>query len=301
MKTVSVSVIIRTLNEAKHLNALLDSISSQKLSNSNLNIERIQVIIVDSGSTDGTLLIADSYKCKIVEISRSEFSFGRSINIGCKVAEGDVLIIVSGHCIPCNDDWVLKLCLPIANGVVDYCYGRQIGGVDTKFSENQIFKKNYPDLSEIPKKDIFCNNANAALSKRKWNEMCFNEELTGLEDMDYASKLMSKNGNVGYVSDAVVYHLHDESWGQIRTRFEREALALQYIIPGSHITIIDALRYCLVGVCNDITKISRNNLTIKAIYEIFLYRVNQFYGTYRGGNNHKKLTRPQTEKYYYPK
>lgn len=73
-----ISVIIRTLNEAVHLNDLLTGIAGQVT-------EGLphEVVIVDSGSTDGTLEIAESHGCVIRHISREEFSFGRSLNIGC--------------------------------------------------------------------------------------------------------------------------------------------------------------------------------------------------------------------------
>ena len=56
-----VSIVIRTLNESKYLGSLLDAIQIQTYKN-------VELIVVDSGSTDSTLSIA-SKKCqKVLEI-----------------------------------------------------------------------------------------------------------------------------------------------------------------------------------------------------------------------------------------
>ncbi|MCH8331700.1 MAG: glycosyltransferase family 2 protein, partial [Bacteroidetes bacterium] len=102
------SIIIRTLNEEKHLNELLSCIEGQDTDG--LDYE---VIIVDSGSTDNTLQIAMSHGCKILHITREEFSFGRSLNKGCAAAAGKFLVMISGHCVPTNGKWLQELCQPL--------------------------------------------------------------------------------------------------------------------------------------------------------------------------------------------
>ena len=84
------SVIIRTLNESRYLRELLQAISDQETEG--LSHE---VIIVDSGSTDETLKIANEYGCQITYIKKEDFSFGRSLNVGCKFCSGDFLIFIS--------------------------------------------------------------------------------------------------------------------------------------------------------------------------------------------------------------
>ena len=62
------SVIIRTLNESRYLRELLQAISDQETEG--LSHE---VIIVDSGSTDETLKIANEYGCQITYIKKEDF------------------------------------------------------------------------------------------------------------------------------------------------------------------------------------------------------------------------------------
>ena len=83
------SIVIRTYNEERYLNELLTAISEQKN-----NLVEHEVVIVDSGSTDRTLEIAEKHNCRITRIEKSEFTFGRSLNIGCDFARGDYLAFV---------------------------------------------------------------------------------------------------------------------------------------------------------------------------------------------------------------
>ena len=131
-----VSIVIRTFNEEKHLNELLHSIKNQTTDNFN-----VEVILVDSGSTDKTLDIAKSYNCRIVHIKKEDFSFGRSLNMGCDAANGEYLIFISGHCIPVNNHWIENIIKPFSNENIVYTYGKQVGNSLNKFSEHQVFEK----------------------------------------------------------------------------------------------------------------------------------------------------------------
>ena len=182
------SIVIRTYNEERYLNELLQAISKQK----NEVVDR-EVVIIDSGSTDTTLEIAESHNCRITHIKKSEFTFGKSLNMGCDFAKGDFLVFVSGHCIPASDSWLDELCKPMVEGLVDYSYGRQVGRDTTKYSEDRHFEKWFPEYSKIPQEGFFCNNANAAVTRSAWELFKFNEELTGLEDM-YLAKLLVEAG-----------------------------------------------------------------------------------------------------------
>src|SRR3546814_12257728 len=61
--------------------------------------------------------------------------------------------------------------------------------------------------------------------------------------MELAQRLYRDRGRIGYVAEACVYHHHAESWPQVQRRFEREALALQRIMPQIHARHRDAIRY----------------------------------------------------------
>jgi glycosyltransferase involved in cell wall biosynthesis len=292
---VKISVVIRTLNEALYLESLLKSIANQHAPG--LNTE---IILVDSGSTDGTLEIAQRHGCRILGIKRDEFSFGRSLNMGCSAAIGDILVIISGHCVPNDENWLRCLCQPIFHGQIDYTYGRQIGGPKSHHSEKQIFAKYFPVESRIPQNGFFCNNANSALSRRVWEQYRFDEDLTGLEDMELAQRLVRAGSLIAYVADATVIHYHNENWSQIRRRFERESIALQKIMPNIHISLLDTLRYITASIFNDCLKAFRQKPKANSFVDIVRFRYNQYIGTWKGNHLHRKLSHAEKEIYFYP-
>lgn len=292
-----ISVVIRTLNEQKYLPELLENIRQQTLGE-----YESEVVIVDSGSKDKTLNIAESFDCRITHIRKEDFTFGRSLNVGCEFAKGDFLVFVSGHCIPASDCWLVNLVQPLKDGLAEYTYGRQIARDTTKFSENELFKKFYPEYSKIPQEGFFCNNANAAVVRSAWSTHRFNEDLTGLEDMYLARKIVDGGkGRIAYVANAPVYHIHDETWRQVRIRYEREAYALQKIMPGMHFNFADFLRFSLAGVLQDVGAALRSGVFVNKSISIVLFRFMQYWGTYCGHQEHRKASQEMKYRYFYPK
>jgi len=293
---VLASVVIRTYNEEKYLDQLLTAVTNQKCEHVDL-----EIIVVDSGSTDATVDIANKHKCRITHIKKEDFTFGRSLNIGCEFARGDFLLFVSGHCIPTTENWLDDMCQPLINGICSYTYGRQQGKDTTKYSEYRHFDKWFPAYSKLPQEGFFCNNANAAIKRTAWEKFKYNEGLTGLEDMHLAKLLVESGEKIGYVSTASVFHIHDESWKQLRTRYEREAYALQRIMPEVHFSFIDFCRFLISGVLSDFGAAIREKVFLSEFYEIILFRFNHYWGTYKGNHEQRKLSAQRKHNYFYPK
>lgn len=294
MRSVEASIIIRTLNEARYLPLLLEAIDAQR------SEFRSEVIVVDSGSTDGTLEIAHSHGCRILTIAKQDFSFGRSLNMGCQAALGEYLVIISGHCVPCHGSWLQRLVAPLADGVVAYTYGRQLGGPETHWSEHRIFAKYFPETSSVPQQGIYCNNANSALIKSDWKRFKFDEQLTGLEDMHMAQQLVAAGSKVGYIAEAAVFHYHHESWPQVQRRFEREAFALQRIRPELTVRKRDLLRYMFKGVTTDLKHAYISQIPLHRWPGVCRYRLAQYWGSYSGNRRSRELSASLRESYFYP-
>ncbi len=220
--------------------------------------------------------------------------------MGCEAARGDILVITSGHCVPADEHWLQRLCQPILDGKADYSYGRQIGGPLSRFSECRIFAKYYPEQSSIPQEGFFCNNANAAISRQAWATYKFDESLTGLEDMEFAQRLVRDGGKVAYVAESSVFHYHNEDWHQVERRFERESIALQKIMPQVHLSLFDVLIYISTSVWKDWRCAWRANVWRAKAWEIVLYRINQYHGSFKGNHEHRKLSHAEKDKYFYP-
>lgn len=290
-----VSVVIRTLNEERHLDELLAAIRDQNTPDFD-----VEVVLVDSGSTDSTLQIAEKYGCRITHIKKSDFTFGRSLNVGCEFAKGDTLVFVSGHCIPCDENWLAEMQAALAQGCA-YVYGRQVARDTTKFSENQIFKKYFPAESRIPQVGFFCNNANAAIQRKYWEKYRFNEELSGCEDMYLARILIEDGLSIGYCAEAAVYHIHDEPWRSVLTRYEREAIALRKIMPEVHVSKYDLVSFVTVGILKDFRAALKKGVFWREARSIVAFRIAQYYGAYKGHGLHRQISQEAKTRYFYPR
>ena len=165
------SIVIRAYNEEKHIGRLLEGIRHQTLKD-------VEIILVDSGSTDGTVSVAESFGARIVHIRPEEFTFGRSLNYGIKAATREFIVIASAHVYPVYPDWLETLLRPFQDDSVALTYGKQRGPDFAKFSEQQIFHQWYPDVSKPKQETAFCNNANAAIRKSLWEKNNYDETLT---------------------------------------------------------------------------------------------------------------------------
>jgi len=296
MKNADVTIVFRALNEEKYFEQALQACRAQVLDDLTLDI-----VLVDSGSTDRTLKIAEKYECQIVHIPKHEFSFGRSLNWGCEAAQGDYLIFISAHCIPTHDRWLQNLIQPLIDNKAVYSYGRQLGNESSKFSEKQLFAKYFPDYDKCPQEGFFVNNANSAIKKKSWKVFKFDEDVTGLEDMVLGKQLVAAGEKIAYIANAPVTHIHEETFRQVKRRYYREALTLRSVLPEVHMNFFDFVRYSAAGISHDFSVAIEQKTLLKNMGEITLFRIMQFWGSYRGQNENRKLSRAQKENYYYPR
>ena len=297
MPPQSVSVIYRSLNEEKWLGQSLAAAKAQALAPG----RRVEIILVDSGSTDETLEIAGRNGCRIVHIKKPDFTFGRSLNYGCEAAIGDTLVFISAHCIPAHESWLENLIRPLAEGQADYVYGRQLGHEVSRFSEHQVFEQYYAGEDKIPQAELFVNNANSAMPKAVWAKYRFDEAATGLEDLVLGKRLMREGGRLAYVADAPVIHVHEETLNETKRRYYREALTLREIFPEVHFHFGDFLRFFAAGVFLDFSEALTQKRFLDEASGVIGYRFMQYWGAWRGHNEHRVLSRAQKESYYYPR
>jgi glycosyltransferase involved in cell wall biosynthesis len=288
-----VSIIIRAFNEERHLGALLEVISRQ-------SYKDYEIILVDSGSTDRTLSIAARYPVKLLHIKPEEFTFGRSLNLGLRAAAGGFAVLASAHVLPLHHDWLKNLIAPFEDPKVAIAYGKQRGGAGSKFSESQHFIRWFPDVSDFDQKRPYCNNANLALRHSVWEEQNFDETLTGLEDLAWASVQQERGYKIAYVAEAGVAHLHDETSDQIMNRHRREAITLKRLLPKSRFTIWHLASLYVRSVFTDCKAALKQNIFLREVSGIFSFRFLQYLGTFRGYRDPIDPSQSLTQVFYYP-
>ncbi len=279
MGGADVSIIIRTFNEREYLPALLEGIRDQRYS-------RAEVIVVDSGSYDGTPEWAETAGARVVRIDSRDSTFGYSLNVGLRHSDATYAVLVSAHTRPVDAHWLEELVAPLCEGRTAMVYGRQLGAEnESKFSETQDLRRGYgPRRLVLKPPRFFGSNANAAIPRALWDRFSFDESLPGLEDIAWVKHWMEQGYRVVYEPRAAIYHihLHRETWGQVRRRYYREGVAARRIgIKRRRGIPLDLGREAKNTIA-DIWRAGTEGKLVRLSKEIFLFRFHKTMGTLSG-------------------
>lgn len=289
------SIVIRCYNEEQHIGRLLSGLMQQTIR------DELEIVVVDSGSTDATVAIASRYPIKLVTIRPEEFSFGRSLNLGCQHATGEFIAIASAHVYPVYQDWLEQLLKPFATPDIALVYGKQRGNEVTKYSEHQLFASWFGEASNPRQRQPFCNNANAAIRRELWEQLPYDETLTGLEDLDWARRVMQRGYHIAYSAEAEIIHVHEETPRRIFNRYRREAIALKQIFPQENFNLLDFVRLFISNTVSDYFHAFHDNVLLNNLSDIPMFRLMQFWGTYQGFSRTTPVTGQLKQTFYYPR
>jgi rhamnosyltransferase len=288
---VRCSLVVRAFNEEQHIGRLLEGVRHQ-------TVPDVEVILVDSGSTDTAAAIAGQYGVAVVHIPPAEFTFGRSLNLGLAAATCELVAIASGHVYPVYPDWLERLLKPFADPSIALAYGKQCGDENSKFSEHQIFARRFPEESAAHQSHPFCNNANAALRRSVWEEHPCDESLTGLEDLAWAKWVFEQV--IAYAAEAEIIHIHEETSRGVLNRYRREAMAFKRIYPEAHFSLYDFVRMASANIASDLWHAARQRVFLRSALSIFWFRTAQFWGTYQGYRRSLEWNWQLRQTFYYP-
>lgn len=235
---IEVSVLIRAKNEEKYIGQTLSVLFSQ-------TFKRLEVIIIDSGSTDRTLEIAREYPVRIYEIKPEDFTWGYSLNYGFERARGKYVVNLSAHALPLSNDWVETLIANFKDDKVAAVMSKNLPCPDCNPFDRRGLLKKY----DIPKQEIrgghpyiFANYC-SAIRKTAWEKVHYDTTLTYAEDHDWAIKVVDLGYKIIYEPAAETYHSHNETLQQIYKRSYVEACAL---------TVLEYKKFTLSGILFDL-------------------------------------------------
>jgi rhamnosyltransferase len=289
----SVSLIIRCFNEEAHIGRLLAGVLSQ----THLPEE---IVIVDSGSTDGTIAIASTFDVQVVPIAPELFSFGHALNVGISASTAEIAVFASAHVYPVYATWIEELVAPFEDERIALTYGRQQTPPGGRFSEQRLLSQWFPAQSARRQRHPFCNNANAAIRRAAWEQRPYDEQLTGLEDLDWAKYAMESGHSIAYVAEAPVVHVHDESFKQVFNRYRREAIAHKDIYNDQEMGMVRAAQLATINILGDYREAAKTGRLQENIVDIPRFRAAQFLGTYRGFAQSGPVTDVLRRRFYYP-
>jgi len=295
LRSPETTILIRAFNEERWLPEVLAAIEKQ-------TYRDFELLLVDSGSVDRTREIFAAHGGRVLRMRSDDFTFGHSLNVGIREARGSFIVILSAHAIPTSDKWLEQLVTPLRRPETAMVFGGQRGHELSKFSEARDFERIFPARPQLMNEyEVFVNNANSAIRRDLWEQHQFDEGLPGLEDAEWAKHWVLRDMEVHYEPDASIFHIHTESWPQVRHRFYREGIGGRWTtvrimrnIPG------EIVRELWWTSC-DIALATFQGRLRSLSPDIFRYRYHKTVGIVKGILDSRRITNPSKRAEIYQK
>jgi rhamnosyltransferase len=217
-----ISVVIPVKNGGADLVRCLAAIGRQGLD------AEVEVVVVDSGSSDDSVEVARSHGARVHEIPASEFGHGRTRNLGAELASGDVLVFTSQDAFAADESWLARLVRPLAGGDrIAGAYGRQLPHDDATPPERYFLDFLYGPDARVQRLDgdepdfeqTLFSNVNSAIPRAVWQEFPFADDLIMSEDQEWSRRVLRAGYGLVYEPAATVHHSHRYSIASAFRRF----------------------------------------------------------------------------------
>ena len=207
VKIMKIAIIIRTFNESRWIAYCLKALKTQHYKG------QIQLIIVDSGSTDNTLDIAKRVDPDIVIIRPKESNYlpGKFINFGIAAADTDTnfVVILSAHCVPTSSKWLNTMVSSIRQDEkIAGVYCKQIPTRSTNYENKRDLVNVFGEETLIKHKDPFFHNAASIIRYCVLSEVPFDHTVKHIEDRIWSEKVHKLGYKTKYESGCSVIHEH---------------------------------------------------------------------------------------------
>lgn len=217
-KKYSIGVAIRTWNEAAFLGRCIDMLKKQK---SDL-IGSMEILVIDSYSTDGTIEISEREGCSLLEIPKEEFNYGGSLNSGIALLKKDLILILSAHAIPQSESFLHELIKPFEDPKVAGTYSRQDPWPDALFIEKvriaKTFDKQPRFFTAQGNPDLHFSNVASCIRRSFWVKQNF-QPIPSSEDFFWAEDMIKAGKKIVYIPSVSVYHSHNDTCAMFARRF----------------------------------------------------------------------------------
>jgi rhamnosyltransferase len=246
-----VSVVIRVRNAAKDLQLCIESLSKQELPEATA----LEFIVVDNESSDESARVAEDLSAKVVSISKSEFTWGRALNLGIGQSCGAFVVLISADVEPIGRYWLTRMLEAAEGENVAAVYGRQVPRPNAPIDEVARLEENFPlfdSQREIPIPSPFGNlrylsNACALIRRCAWEQVIFDELCDGAEEQIWMKQLFQFGYKYIYEPQAEAYHSHRDPIARGAYRLwelNREGLARKGRQPSVGSTV-----YAVAAIC----------------------------------------------------
>ncbi|MFR0692314.1 glycosyltransferase family 2 protein [Enterobacterales bacterium AE_CKDN230030158-1A_HGKHYDSX7] len=234
----TISVVIPTKNGGPLFGRVLARVLEQRIPG------ELEVLVVDSGSTDETLAIARQYpQVRLIEIPPQEFGHGKTRNLAVSQAKGEFVAMITQDALPASSDWLLNMAAPLlSNPSIAGVFGRHIAYPEASIFTRRELEAHFDGFTRQPVVHLdspsryaneegyrqflyFFSDNNAMLRRSVWEEIPY-PEVDFAEDQAWARLVVEAGYHKAYAHDAVVFHSHDYALVERLQRSFDESYAL---------------------------------------------------------------------------
>jgi O-antigen biosynthesis protein len=260
-----VTVAIPVLNGATYLDEVLSAVRAQVVDRD------VEIVIVDSGSTDGSLGIARNHGARVHEIPKSEFSHGGTRNLLMELASGSHVAFLTQDATPADDRWLAALLegfeqAPDVAAVFGPHEPRAEAGHVIKAEMERHFANWRNDAQAIdvqrldrspsgiavyladPGRLTFLSSVNCCIERTAWEKIRF-QDVRYAEDQLFGRELIEAGYAKVFHPDARVLHSHHYGAVAFLRRYFDEYRGLREVLgyqePAGPISTVRAIR----GLC----------------------------------------------------
>lgn len=206
-----ISVLIPVKDGGSDLVRCLQAIAAQKVE------DEVEVVVVDSGSSDGSADRARELGATVHEIPASEFVHGATRNLAARLSNGDVLVFTTQDAVPATDHWLARLVAALNGDDVVGAYGRQLPHEDATPPEQFFLDFMYGasprtqrlgGIEELSFEQTLFSNVNSAIPRSVWEANPFRDDVTMSEDQEWSRRMLLAGHTIVYEPEAAVRHSH---------------------------------------------------------------------------------------------
>lgn len=286
----TVSVVIPTYNAGAEMKPLIELLNAQE------NIGHVEIVIVDSGSRDGTAETAESLGAVVIRIPQAEFSHSHARNLGAERATGEYLLFMTQDAVPDGTLWICKLLQPaLKQGVVGISCGEKpkpgcdlLGRISIWghseymgiLSDDRILSMPKQANYESLRRNGQLNDVTCLLKKSIFEQFWYRGDYA--EDLDLGIRLIRAGYRLALLSSVQVIHSHTRPAIYHLKRSLVDVSTLQKILPDMPVDRVDqhaVMNRAVTGYCVAQAYVDYIEATcdVQETAETFCQRMEQFF------------------------
>ena len=187
----------------------------------------LEVVAVDSDSTDGTPEFLERQGAKLVRIPQADFNHGATRNLGIRHSHGDLVVLLVQDAVPVASDWLSHLIAPFANDssiagtfgrqqphagasvLTQWALSRWMAAGDTPRIVGPLTLAEWGALTPAARHDVCVfDNVCSCVRRSVWERHPF-AHVTIAEDLGWARAVLLDGCRIAFVPTALVRHSHD--------------------------------------------------------------------------------------------